>query len=195
VAKALAEFEGGGEALECKLALAETQVGEAAEVEPVGLSPGVLAVRVFGAVERVAGVLEGFARVSGREESFGEGHTEFDGVFPEAAGVRQENAGFGLGNGLPVVPQVQVKLAGGVKAAELEFDHAGAVSEGTGVLKVLGRLGRIVCKEEPGEERIGAADAVTLAEAYHGLPVGLRLDECSGSVTAKELAPRLLDAE
>jgi hypothetical protein len=58
VAQALAQFEGGGEALARELVFAEPKVSDAAEVEAVGLSPGVLAVGRFRAVERVAGVLK-----------------------------------------------------------------------------------------------------------------------------------------
>jgi hypothetical protein len=47
-------------------------------METVGLSPGVLAVRVFGPVERAAGVLEGLSCVTGREQRFGEGEAEVD---------------------------------------------------------------------------------------------------------------------
>jgi len=60
------------EALAGKFTFTEAQVGEAAEVETVGASPGVLTVGVLGAVERVAGVLESFARIAGREVGFGE---------------------------------------------------------------------------------------------------------------------------
>jgi hypothetical protein len=74
--EALAEFEGGGEALAGKLVLAEPEVGDAAEVETVGFSPGVLAVGRFRAVERIAGVLEGFAGVARGEECFGESDAE-----------------------------------------------------------------------------------------------------------------------
>ncbi len=72
VAEALAECESGGETLAGEFALTESEVGEAAEVETIGLSPGVFAIRVFGAIERVAGVLEGFSRVAGVEVRFSE---------------------------------------------------------------------------------------------------------------------------
>ena len=42
----------------------EAHVGESAEVETIRLSPGVLEVGVFGAVERVAGRSGGFCGVS-----------------------------------------------------------------------------------------------------------------------------------
>ena len=78
MAEALADFERGGEALDGKFALPKLVVGDPAEVETVGLSPGVLAIGMFGAVESVAGVSESFARVAGGEESFGEGEAEID---------------------------------------------------------------------------------------------------------------------
>lgn len=65
VAQPLAKFKGSGEALSGELAFAEPEVSESAEVETVGLSPGVLAVGMFGPVERFAGVLEGFLSVAG----------------------------------------------------------------------------------------------------------------------------------
>jgi hypothetical protein len=136
VSEALAEFECGGEALAGQFGLAEKHVSDAAEVETVGASPGVLKVRVLGAVERVAGVLEGFARVAGREVSFGEGEADVDGVFSEAASVGEEDAGVGFGDGLGVIAEVAIEFGGGVEAAELELDVSGAIGEGAGVLKM-----------------------------------------------------------
>jgi hypothetical protein len=69
--KPLAEFQRSGEALAGQFALAEAQVSHAAEVQAVGLSPGILAIREFGAVERVAGILQGLGRVAGGEVRFG----------------------------------------------------------------------------------------------------------------------------
>ena len=54
VAEALADVEGCREPLAGKLVLAEPEVGDAAEVEAVGFSPGVLAVGRLGAVECIA---------------------------------------------------------------------------------------------------------------------------------------------
>src|ERR1022692_2894025 len=132
--KPLAEFQRSGEALAGQLALAEAQVGDAAEVQAVGLPPGILTIRLFGAVERVAGILQGLTGVAGGEVRFGKGQTEIDGVFPEAAGVRQEDAGFAFRDGLGVIAEVALEFAGGMKAAELKVDVAGAVGEGAGVL-------------------------------------------------------------
>jgi hypothetical protein len=73
VAQTLPDFQCGGEALDSQFALAEAQVGHAAEVQAVGLPPGILAMRMFGAVERVAGILEGLAGVAGSEVGFGKG--------------------------------------------------------------------------------------------------------------------------
>jgi hypothetical protein len=123
-------------------------------VEAIGFSPGVLAVGGFGAVERVAGVLEGFVGVASGEVGFGECEAEVDGVFSEAAGVGKKDASLGFGDGLRETAEVTVEFAGGVEAVELEFDFTGAVGEGAGVLKVLGRFGRIVGKEEASEERV-----------------------------------------
>jgi hypothetical protein len=144
MAQPLAEFECGGETLAGEFAFAEPQVGEPTEVETVGPSPSVLAVGVFRAVERVASVLEGFARVSSREERFGERKAELDRVFSETASIGQKDAGFGFGNRLRVISQMPVKFAGRVEAAELEIDYAGVAGECTGFLKVLGSLGWIV---------------------------------------------------
>jgi hypothetical protein len=112
VAEALAELEGGGEALAGELALAKPQVGESAEVETVGLSPGVLAVGMLRAVERIAGVLQGFAGITSGEERFCQREAEIDRELSEAAGVRQENAGFRFGDGLQVIAQMPVEFAG-----------------------------------------------------------------------------------
>ena len=92
--QAFAEFESRAETLDCKLALAKPPVGQSAEVKTIGLSPGVLAVRMFRPVERISRVLESFAGVAGGEVSFGESEAEVDGGLAEAAGVREENAGF-----------------------------------------------------------------------------------------------------
>ena len=144
MAEALPDFERGGEALAGQLALAESQVGHAAEVQAVGLSPGILAVRVHGAVERFAGILEGFVRIAGGEVRFGEGQAEVDRECPEAAGVCQEDAGFSFCDGLWVIAEVALEFAGGWEAAELEFNVAGAVGERAGVLEMMGSLGGIV---------------------------------------------------
>jgi len=61
VAEAFADVEGRAQALAGDLPFAKAQVGEAAEVETIGSSPGVSATRLFGAVERVTGVLEGLS--------------------------------------------------------------------------------------------------------------------------------------
>src|ERR1022692_1213448 len=119
--KPLAEFQRSGEALAGQLALAEAQVGHPAEVQSIGLSPGILAIRLFGAVERIPGILQGFARVAGGEVRFGEGQAEIDGVFPEAASVRQEGVGFAFRDGLTVIAEVALEFAGGMETAELEF--------------------------------------------------------------------------
>ena len=194
MAEALAECECGGEALAGEFAFAEAEVGEAAEVETIGLSPGVFAIGVFGAIERVAGVLEGFACVAGGEVRFSEREADVDGVPSEAAGVRQEDAGIGFGDGLGVIAKMLVEFAGRVEAAELEFDYAGAVGEGAGVLKVPRGLGGIVRKEEPGEEGVAPAKSGVVVGTDHPLPVGQRLATCSTPVAAKELALGLPDA-
>jgi len=149
VAQALADFEGRGEALAGEFLLAEPLVSDAAEVKAIGFSPGVLAVRCFRSVERIAGVLESFVGVAGREVSFGKSEAEVDGVFSEAAGVGEEDSGFGFGDGLGKIAKMALEFAGRVEAAELKFDVAGAIGEGASVLKVLSGLGWIVGKEEP----------------------------------------------
>ena len=149
MAEALAEFEGGGEALAGKLALAEPQVSETAKVETLRLAPCVGAVWFFGAVERVASVLQSFARVARGKQSFGEGEAEVDGVSSEAACVGQEDAGLGLGNCLGVIPKMELEPTSRVEAAELEFDVAGAVSERATVVQVLASLGGVLRNNEP----------------------------------------------
>jgi hypothetical protein len=107
MAEALTEFEGGRESLAGKLALAESEVSKSTKVETVRLSPRIGTVRLFGAAERIASVLQSFTRVgASREERFGEGEAEVDGVFPKAAGVRQQDAGFGFGDGLRVISKL-----------------------------------------------------------------------------------------
>ena len=158
MAELFAEFEGSGEALAGELGFFEANVSETTEVEAVGLAPGVSAIGGFGEVEGFAGVLEGLLRFRGGEVGFSEGEAEVDGEFSEAAGVGEEDAGFGFGDGLGVVAEVTVEFGGGVEAAQLELDLAGAVGKGAGFLKVLGGLGGIIWEEEAGEEGVAAAD-------------------------------------
>jgi hypothetical protein len=70
--------------------------------------------------------LQGFARTigshAGVEQGFSEGEADVDGVFAETAGVRQQDAGFGFGNGLEVIAQMSMEFAGCMEAAELEVD-------------------------------------------------------------------------
>lgn len=58
VSQLLALGQRGGEASAGQGEFAEPGVGDAAEVQRVGLAPGVLALRVDRAVERLAGTLE-----------------------------------------------------------------------------------------------------------------------------------------
>jgi hypothetical protein len=53
----LPDLQRGGEPLPGQFAFAEAQMCHAVPVQPVGLSPGILAIRLFGAVERGAGTL------------------------------------------------------------------------------------------------------------------------------------------
>jgi hypothetical protein len=147
VAEALAELEGGGEALAGEVGFVEPEVSHAAEVEAVGFSPGVLAVGRFRAVEGVAGVLEGFMGVAGSEVGFGEGEAEVDGEPSEAASISEEDASFGFSDGLGGIAEMAVEFAGGMGAAELELDHPGAIYKGAGILEVLAGLGGIVRKQ------------------------------------------------
>jgi hypothetical protein len=146
-----------------------------------------LTVRVLGAVERAAGVLEGFARVAGREVSFGEGEADVDGVFSEAASVREEDAAVGFGDSLGVIAEMRVEFGGRVCAAELELDVSGAVGEGAGVLKVLSGFGGFVSEDKKGQKGIGAAESVAIVIAKAPLSVGLGLADGSRLVAAKEL--------
>jgi hypothetical protein len=102
----------------------EAEMSDTAEVEAVGFSPGVLAVWRFRAVERVAGVLESFVGVAGGEVGFGKGEAKVDGEFSESAGVGEQDASFGFGDGSGEIAEVAVEFAGAVEAAELEFDVA-----------------------------------------------------------------------
>ena len=111
----------------------------------------------------------------------------------ETAGVGQEDAGIGFGDGWWEISQIVVEFACPVEASELEFDYAGTVGERAGVLKVPRGLGGIVRNEEPGEE--GVAPAKTgVVVGNDPLPVGQRLVTCSTPVPAKELALGLPDA-
>ena len=150
VAQALADFEGRGEALAGEFLLAEPLVSDAAEVKAIGFSPGVLALGRFRSVERIAGVLEGLMGVSSREVGFGESEAKVDGVFSEAAGVGEEDAGFGFGYRLGEVAEMALEFTGSVEGAKLEFDVSRAIGEGAGILKVLGGLDGIVRNEESG---------------------------------------------
>jgi hypothetical protein len=194
VTEALAEFKGGGEALAGQLAFAEAQVGESAEVETVGLAPGVLAVGRFRPVERFAGFLERLAGVAGGKVCFGEREADVDGVFSEPAGISQAESGFAFRNCLLVVSQVSLEFASCVETAKLEFDIAGTVCERKGVLKVPGRLGGIAQKEEPHEKRVAKAKIVVIVAREGELPVALCLVEGFSPVSTKELALRLVDA-
>jgi hypothetical protein len=136
VAEAFAEFEGGGEALAAQFALAKLQVRETTKVETVCLSPGILTVWVFRAVKGIASALQGFERVACGEEGFGEDNAQVNRISSVAAGVCQEDAGFGFGNGLGGIPKIQVEFTNRMKAAELEFDPSGAVGELAGSLQV-----------------------------------------------------------
>jgi hypothetical protein len=115
-------------------------VSHAAEVQAIGLPPGILAIRLFGAVEGIAGILEGLPGVARGEVRFGKGQAEVDGAFPETACVRQEDASVALRDGLGMVPEVAGEFAGGMEAAELEFDHSATVREGLCFMKVMGGL-------------------------------------------------------
>ncbi|HME10241.1 MAG TPA: hypothetical protein VKG25_24525, partial [Bryobacteraceae bacterium] len=129
MAQALAQFEGGGEALAGEFGLAEALVGDAAEVQTVGFSPCVTAIGFFREIERFAGVLQRFVRVAHDEAGFGEGEPEVDGIFSETAGIGQEDTGLGFLNGLRVVSEMPLDFAGCVEGTELEFDLSRAVGE------------------------------------------------------------------
>jgi len=140
----LAQLQRRTEPLPRQLPLAEPQMSHAAEVQSIRLSPGILAIRLFGAVERVAGILQGLARIADGEIRFGKGQTNVDGVLPEPASVRQQDAGFAFRDGLRVIAEVALEFAGGVEATELQFGAARAVGEGSGILQVLGSFRWIV---------------------------------------------------
>ena len=111
---------------------------------------------MFGAVERVAGILQGFAGVASREVGFGKGQPEVDGERSENASVRQENASFAFRDGLRIIAEVALELAGGVEAAELHFDVSRAVGEGAGLLKM--PCGSHLRKEKATEEHVAATE-------------------------------------
>jgi hypothetical protein len=148
-------------------------------MEAVGFPPRVLAIGRFRAVERIAGVPEGLAGVARSEERFGESEAEIDGEPSEAAGVGEQDTGFGFGNGLGEIAEMAVQFAGGAEAAELELDVSRMVGEAAGVLKMLGGSGGIVGKEEPGQESVAAAEIGAPVAVDRPLPVGLCLAECS----------------
>jgi hypothetical protein len=78
--------------------------------------------------------LQSFASVAGREQRFGEGEAEVDREFSEATRVCEEDASLRFGNSLGIIPEMQLKLAGRVEAAELEFDVPGPVGKCTCVV-------------------------------------------------------------
>ena len=134
MAEFFAKGESGGKALAGEFGFAEAEVGEAAEVETVGLTPGVLAVGFDGEIEGFAGGLKSFLKVAGGEVGFGERDTDIDGVFAKAAAVGEKDAGFAFGDRLGKVAEMAIKFAGGLEAAELEFDFAGFFGECAGAL-------------------------------------------------------------
>jgi hypothetical protein len=127
---AMAEFfaqgESGGEALAGEFDFAKAQLSEAAEVE-------------------------GFWEVAGGEVGFGEGDADVDGVFAEAAGISEEDAGFAFGDGLGETAEVTGEFAGGLEAAELEFDFAGFLGECAGLLQMFCRCRRLINREQASE--------------------------------------------
>jgi hypothetical protein len=147
MAEFLAEGECGGEALAGEFGFAKTEVGEAAEMETVGLAPGVLAVGFEGEIEGFAGSLESFLEVAGGEVGFGEGNADIDGVFAEAAGIGEEDAGFAFGDALGEIADVTGEFAGGLETAELEFNVAGSLGECAGLLQVFRRCGEIALRQ------------------------------------------------
>ncbi len=65
--EALAQRQGGGKALPGQVGLAQRLVTQTAQVQGVGLGPGVLTVGLLGAVERLARAAEGGARFGNRQ--------------------------------------------------------------------------------------------------------------------------------
>jgi hypothetical protein len=189
-----ADLEGGGEATAGELALAEALVSDAAPVQAVGFAPGVLAIGMFGAVERLAGVLQGALGFAGGEQGFGEREAKVDGEFPEAAGVGEEDAGFGFFDRLGVVAEVALEFAGGMEAAELEFDFAGVVGKGAGVFQMMRGLSRVVGDKQPGEEGVAATKSIVVTGEGRENPVALCLGQCSGPIASKEIPLSLPDA-
>jgi hypothetical protein len=132
--QALAQFKSGCEALTGEFVLAEALVGNAAEVQAVRFSPGVLAIGFFRQIERFAGVLKCFVRVARGDTGLSQGEPEVNGIFSETAGVGQEDAGFGFFHGLRVISEMPLNNAGCNEATELELDVSRAAGESTGML-------------------------------------------------------------
>ena len=145
------EGESGGEALAGEFGFAETEMGEAAEVETVGLAPGVLAIGFDGEIEGFAGGLESFLKVAGREVGFGEGGADIDRVFAEAAGVGEEDAGFAFGDGLGKIAEMAMNFAGGLEAAELEIDGTGFLGEFARLFQMFCRRRRLIGRKQASE--------------------------------------------
>ena len=59
------------------------------------------------------------ARFTRGEERLGESKAEIDGEPSEAAGVGEQNARFGFGDGLGKIAEMAVQFTGGEEAAEL----------------------------------------------------------------------------
>src|SRR5262245_136346 len=86
VRELLALDERGSEALSGQLDLAEAGVGDAAQVQPIGLPPGVLAFRMDRTVQCLTGALQRRLRIASIQVDTGQGQAELDGIVPEAAG-------------------------------------------------------------------------------------------------------------
>ncbi len=78
-------------------------------------------------------------------------------------------------------------FAGGMEAAELEFNGAGAVGEGASISQLLGGLRGIVGYDDQGEAGVTAAGLVAPVAPNRDLTDGSRLTERPGPVPGKEL--------
>lgn len=112
-----AEGEGGGETLAGEFGLAEAEMGDAAEVQGIGLTPGVLAFGMLGEVEGVTGGLESFLILVGGKVGPCEGDADIAGILAESTAVGEDDTGFAFGDGSREIAQVNGEFAGGLKTA------------------------------------------------------------------------------
>src|SRR5262249_12833430 len=129
VAEALSQFERRGQSLAGQFAFAKAEVGDATEVQPVSLAPGVPAVRSLGAVKCGASMLEGPGGCSRDKQALRQSHAQFDGVLAKAATIGKKNAGLAFRYRLREIAESTLQFARGAKASQLQLHDTRARGE------------------------------------------------------------------